>query len=186
MKKIIVVIISALLFLSGIISITGNKAYACSCAGGSTKERLERSSVVFEGEVIKKGGTKQSQFHGLREYTFKVNTVWKGNQSNKVTIYAFDGNEASCGIGFKKGESYLVFSYHDEELLQTNYCSGNLPISEAENIIKELGSGTTIIHSDLESSSKDWMIYFPVVIAAVIIISVTIIRFWKYKKKKFL
>lgn len=97
-KKIILITIIVLFVVVGLTTLTDKRAFACSCVGGSVKEKLERYSVVFAGKVIKKGSTKKSQFGELREYTFDVHTSWKGVNSNIIKIYSYDGEEDSCGF----------------------------------------------------------------------------------------
>ena len=177
MKRIIFVIFVVLFVITGITSLPGNRVYACSCAGGSANEKLERSTEVFEGKVIKIGDIKP-EFGGDREYTFEVHKSWKGIQSNKISIYSYDSG--SCGFRFDKNKTYLVFTFNKE----TNFCSGNLPKSQAEEEIKQLGIGTMISqHDDLEPNSSHWSFNILVVIAGIIIISITIIGIWRYRKK---
>lgn len=166
--------------------------------GGSAEEKLERSTAVFAGKVIEKGGTKKSQFGGLREYTFDVHMAWKGVQSNIIKIFSYDGIVASCGFEFNEGESYLVFSYLDKDnLLQTNLCSGNSPISQAENEIKQLGTGTKFSeeakietdtnqdsNQDTNKETSKGSIYFSVLAFGLgIIIFISIIVYWRFKKR---
>jgi hypothetical protein len=175
LKRIIVVIISVLIMITGLTASPDNRAYACSCMGGSANASLEGSTLVFEGKVIKVGDRKP-EFGGLREYTFKVYRSWKGDQSKNITVYSYDGGEASCGFHFDKNKTYLVFAMNNA----TNLCSGNLLISQAEDQLTQLGAGTLVSERDvLESSS----IYTLVVLAGVIIIAITSIGIRIYRKK---
>ncbi|WP_158602137.1 hypothetical protein [Cohnella endophytica] len=186
MKRILLVMFSILFVVTGIVSYPANRASACSCVGGSAKDKLERSTVVFEGKVIKKGKTRQSQFGGLREYTFDVDKAWKGVQSSKVTIYSYDGSEASCGLQFNKGQSYLVYSYLDKDnSLQTNYCSGNIPISQAGDEINQLGLGTTVNkNAEIQTESNQGPSYIVVVsVGIIIMLTITIFGIWRIKKR---
>ncbi|GMK37190.1 hypothetical protein PCCS19_02430 [Paenibacillus sp. CCS19] len=180
MKRLIVVIISLLFVITGILSLPGNKVYACSCVGGSANAGLEGSTQVFEGKVTKIGDQKP-EFGGLREYTFKVYKSWKGVQSNEINIYSYAGGEASCGFHFDKNKTYLVFATN----LATNLCSGNLPISQADNELTQLGIGTVISqHDNLDLGSSYWIIL--VVIAGVILIFISVIGIRRYRKKVFI
>jgi hypothetical protein len=186
LKRIILVMLSILFVVTGLISFPGTRAYACSCVGGGAKEKLERSTVVFEGKVIKKGNTRQSQFGELREYTFDVGRAWKGVQSRNMTIYSYDGSEASCGFQFDKGQSYLVYSYLDKDnSLQTNFCSGNIPISQAGDEINQLGLGTTYNkNADIETNSNQGSSYIVVVsVGIILMIIITILSIWRIKKR---
>lgn len=201
MKIIKRITLITIILLLGLLTLPEDRTYACSCVGGSTEEKLDRSTAVFAGKVIEKGGTKKSQFGGLREYTFDVHMAWKGVQSNIIKIFSYDGKEASCGFEFNEGESYLVYSYLDKDnLLQTNLCSGNSPISQAENEIKQLGTGTKFseefkietdtnqdsnqdTNKDTNKETSKGSIYFPVLAFGLgIIIIISILIYWRFKK----
>ncbi|WP_186438504.1 hypothetical protein [Cohnella terricola] len=187
-KRKILITIIVLLVVIGLSTLTEKRAFACSCVGGSAKDKLESHSVVFVGKVIKKGGTIKSQIGGLREYTFDVHKAWKGVSSNTITIYSYDGSEASCGMQFILGESYLVFSNLDkDESLQTNYCSGNLLVSQAENEIKQLGIGTTFSAEEdilivTEKENDKGSMYVPVLGVGILIL-ISILLYWRFKKR---
>ncbi|CAM3954721.1 hypothetical protein COLU111180_16390 [Cohnella lubricantis] len=163
MKRTSLIMLMLLVVLSGIVSLPNGKASACSCVGGDAKERLERASAVFVGQVVDRGGRESFEHGDLREYTFRVEQAWKGVSGSPMTVYSYDNGEAACGYTFKEGETYLVFSYSNEEgdQLQTNLCSGNVPISEAGADLELLGAGIAIdhdtsapIYGDSKSSSS--------------------------------
>lgn len=93
------------------------EAYACSCAGGeSTEEAFRSSTAVFSGKVKKvKGASPESTeavnaLLSLGPVTFEVQEAWKGVSGNSVVVYG-QGLEASCGMDFDRGETYLVYAY---------------------------------------------------------------------------
>ncbi|MBW5444482.1 hypothetical protein GE107_00190 [Cohnella sp. CFH 77786] len=77
----------------------------------------------------------------VRKYLFEVETAWKGVNSRKMTVYSYAGPSASCGFEFSKNRSYLVYAYQAREMLQTNLCSGNVPVDQADRDIRLLGAG---------------------------------------------
>jgi hypothetical protein len=184
MKQIILIMVCALVVVSGLISFPATKVYACSCVGGSAKDKLERSTVVFEGKVIKKGNTSKFEFGELREYIFDVDRAWKGVQSREITIYSYNGDGGSCGFQFDEGRSYLVYSYLDKDnLLQTNFCSGNIPISQAGDEINQLGLGTVFDKdTDIDSNQKSSYI---IVVSVGILLMITILGLviWRIRKR---
>lgn len=145
MKRVGFITLLLTIVITGLFSWPHGKASACSCAGGDAQERLERASAVFVGKVIEKGGRKAFEFGQLREYTFQVDQAWKGVDAGRMTIYSYDGPEASCGYAFEKGQTYLVYSYENKDKsLQTNLCSGNIPISQAGDELRQLGAGVAV------------------------------------------
>lgn len=186
MKRILTAMIIILIIATGVVSFPGKKVFACSCVGGDAKEKLERSVAVFVGKVIDKGGTKKFQHGQLREYTFDVDRAWKGVNSSQMTIYSYDGSEASCGFEFEKGQSYLVYSYQDKDnTLQTNLCSGNILVSKATGDIEQLGSGTKISKDDDKEQNHDRKFLFNNFLlgGVILIVGLAFLIIWKYKKR---
>lgn len=72
-----------LLVTSGLALFPGEKVYACSCAGSDAQERLKTYTTVFTGEVVRKGGSQIYRYNGVREYTFDVDSAWKGVSAKK-------------------------------------------------------------------------------------------------------
>jgi hypothetical protein len=141
MKKAFAIVSVMIFALAGFFFVP-SVTLACSCLGGDALERMERSAVVFQGEVIDDGGKKTHR--ELRPYTFKVEKVWKGDPESRLVIHAYNGSSASCGIQFERGEHYLIFAYEDGTTLQTNLCSGNVKLSEAAEDLQLLGPGIEV------------------------------------------
>lgn len=115
------------------------EAYACSCVGvPNAEEALRSSDAVFWGEAvgIERQNVTSSAPPFLGQVTFDVREVWKGVSDERVVVYG-QGMEASCGLDFDKGETYLVFAYHvgkgGDGPLETGLCTatGALPNVEA-------------------------------------------------------
>lgn len=106
-------------------------AHACSCAGfSSTEEAFRTSDAVFFGEAVEVGKLPSRPAGGttfampyLAPVTFEVQGSWKG-VSGASAVVRGQGPEASCGINFERGETYLVFAYRagSEGPLQTDLC----------------------------------------------------------------
>jgi len=149
MKRLLSMLIICLLCTGGLSVFSVDKAYACSCVYmGDIPAKLESYSTVFSGQVVRKGAKNMFQSNNVREYTFEVQTAWKGVTAKKMKITANDGGEESCGVQFAKGESYLIFASLDEKdgKSYTSYCSGNLSLknASASEAIKLLGTGVTV------------------------------------------
>lgn len=78
-RRLVMYMLILLLITSGLALFPGEKVYACSCVESDVQERMKTYAAVFTGEVVKKGRSQQSKHDGLlREYTFDVDTAWKG------------------------------------------------------------------------------------------------------------
>lgn len=137
-------IVALLIVLSGFF-FKPAEMFACSCVGGDALVKKERSTNVFQGEVVNIGKRVKGEFAKLRQYTFDVELVWKGEPKRRIILYSYDGDSASCGLSFEAGERYLIYAYAEEDgRLVTNLCSGNLKLAEADEDLKLLGPGTEV------------------------------------------
>lgn len=168
MKRILSIILIISLVLIQITTFHSSKAYACSCAYGDTKEKLKNSSTVFEGKVVNIGDAKSfSPYSQVREYTFAVERAWKGVKDKHITIFSFDDGSSMCGYQFSQDQTYIVYAMKDknkDNMLLTSLCSNNLLISEAEEDLKLLGTGTVISSDDNGESSIKSLAKSPVFI----------------------
>lgn len=124
------------------------KARACSCAGPlALDEEFRTSDAIFAGEVVSVDEDMLSADGGppLGSVSFDVSESWKGVSEQSAFVYG-QGNGASCGIDFAKGEDYLVYAYRTgaegSGPLETNLCKATKPLSEAETDLRLLGSRT--------------------------------------------
>ncbi len=122
-----------LLFLS-------QTAFACFCDFPSLKGAFSSSDAVFVGKVIKietvkytsvsllmkESGTLEllktprweKSVEKLRSVTLEVSEPFKGVTEKTFTLVtAVYNGGGSCGVPFKKGESYLVFAYKTRSML---------------------------------------------------------------------
>ena len=100
---------------------------------------------MFSGEVvgIDENDLAPGPGPSLGKVTFDVSDVWKGVSEEPVAVYG-QGPEASCGIDFERGESYLVYAYRSsgDGALETNLCDATKPLTEAERDLGVLGPPT--------------------------------------------
>jgi hypothetical protein len=163
------------------------KAYACSCAGGDALVKLDRSSIVFLGEVIEVGrGTKKGEHARLREYKFELKQSWKGNNNQYVSVFSYDGDSSSCGFEFDKNTTYLVYAGQGKDgTLQTSLCNGNLKQSDAGNDIALLGQSNQIAvspanHEDGDQGLSSRLLLY----GGLILLVVAGLAAWAYMKKR--
>lgn len=176
-----------LLVMSGLALFPGEKVYACSCVESDVQERLETYTTVFTGEVVKKGRSQIYRYNGVREYTFDVDTAWKGVSAKKMKIVGKDGGSDSCGIQFEKNQSYLIFASLDERdnRLHTNLCSGNVLIEQAEDDLKLLGAGKVVSREDFgePDEGRSGTFYLILYGAVVLLVGSAVVWVWRRKKR---
>ncbi|WP_145323865.1 hypothetical protein [Paenibacillus xylanexedens] len=186
-RRLMMCMLVLLLVMSGLALFPGEKVYACSCVESDVQERLETYTTVFTGKVVKKGDSQQSKHDGiLREYTFDVDTAWKGVSAKKMKIVGKDGGSDSCGIQFEKNQSYLIFASLDERdnRLHTNLCSGNVPVEQAGDDLKLLGAGKVVSKEDFGEITDGRGEYFQLILYGTVILLAALAIVWIWKRKK--
>ncbi|WLD94311.1 hypothetical protein [Alkalihalobacillus sp. AL-G] len=117
---------------------------ACSCAEtNSVADELNRSDVVFSGNVVNvdRGGG----FFGpnRKSVKFKVSKTWKGTKQKSIIITTgFGGGD--CGFEFEAGKEYLVYAIHSSTYdgkLTTGICDRTTELSAAAEDLIILGEG---------------------------------------------
>ena len=131
-------------------------ANACSCAAATDEQLLERSDLVFEGEVVDSGlrywrvalsmlqsvfGVDDQEDYERRwgiKLEFSVERSWKGDAGEYVDLFTGRGG-GDCGYPFEQGTKYLVFASRgkDGELV-TSICERPAPIEQASETIAKL------------------------------------------------
>lgn len=114
--------------------IYANQSLACSCGRVSVFTGSKGKDLVFSGKVksVEEAwftdtlGTIYANTDSARlltkrykvlEFTFKVNSVFKGKLHTKEVIIATTGGGANCGNYFHKGKRYLVYAYYYDKNL---------------------------------------------------------------------
>lgn len=189
-RRLVMCMLILLLVTSGLALFPGERVYACSCVESDVQERLKTYATVFTGEVVKKGRSQQSKHDGLlREYTFDVDTAWKGVNAKKMKIIGSDGGSDSCGVEFEKNRSYLIFASLDERdnRLHTNLCSRNVPIEQAGDDLKLLGAGNVISKEDFgetnDGGGRSGPFYLILYGAVILLAALAVVWIWKRKKR---
>ncbi len=126
------------------------KVNACVCEEIDPAEAFETASVVFMGEVVVRGETRNFESgycegpnlvvertscgvpHAVQ---FRVTTIWKGAVSEIMFVNA----GGSCGYDFVEGETYLVYGGVSADIPWVQSSSGTVPISKAEQQLRVLG-----------------------------------------------
>lgn len=186
-QRLVMCMLILLLVTSGLALFPGEKVYACSCVESDVQERLKTYAAVFTGEVVNKGDSQQSKHDGLlREYTFDVDTAWKGVNAKKMKILTSDGGSDSCGIQFKKNQSYLIYAYQYkvDHKLHTNLCSRNVPIEQAGDDLKLLGAGKVVSKEDFGETTDGRSEYFQLILYGGVILLAALAIVWIWKRKK--
>jgi len=118
-------------------------ASACTCLPSKgVAQEVEISSAVFSGKVIEiKRHDRTEDPLGQVEVVFEVNKSWKGVDKRSISVFT-GSNSASCGYGFKKGLTYLVYTGGSPQgQLSTSICSRTKRLNKAREDLRILGVG---------------------------------------------
>ena len=133
----------AALFIAWPVSNLG-QVYACSCAmPGIPAEELANSSLVFAGSAVSVRedqpflGIDRMPANGPTTLEFKVDTVWKGNTKETMTLETARYG-ASCGFTFVEEEEYIVYSRDGKTV---SLCSRTRSLIDAQEDLAALGEG---------------------------------------------
>ena len=112
--------------------------YACSCVPpGTPEDELARSSLVFRGAVTSIGTPDDD---GWLSIDFDVETVWKGPQSETITLTTHS-DSATCGYPFEAGVDYVVYSWDGVDV---GLCGRTAPVELAGEDLAAFDGG---VHS---------------------------------------
>lgn len=99
--------------------------YACSCAPpGTPAEALAQSELVLRGTVTSIGPSDEA---GLLRVDFDVATVWRGPESETVSLTTQE-DTAACGYPFEERVEYVVYSWNGVDVAR---CSRTAPVEFA-------------------------------------------------------
>ncbi|MEO2211322.1 hypothetical protein ABGV40_10815 [Paenibacillus amylolyticus] len=188
-RRLVMCMLILLLVTSGLALFPGERVYACSCVESDVQKRLETYTTVFTGKVVKKGGSQLYRYNGVREYTFDVDSAWKGVSAKKMKIVGKDGGSDSCGIQFEKNQSYLIFASLDERdnRLHTNLCSRNVPVEQAGDDLKLLGAGKVVSKEDFgetnDGGGQSGPFYLILYSAVILLAALAVVWVWRRKKR---
>lgn len=162
---------------------------ACSCImPAPPMESMEASAAVFSGTAISVEGMGDGIMTSGAdpiEVTFAVSKVWKGPQTETITLTT-PRDSAACGYPFEEGEEYLVYAYEEENgALTTGLCTRTTTLATASDDLAALGEGTQV-------TDEPQLIFGPettetstgTIIIALILLLVVISGIWFFWKKK--
>jgi hypothetical protein len=135
-------LVAALLLAGGLTTVIGpERAYACSCAGISTRRALEESDAAFRGTVLDKTDIGRAA-DARTDIRFGVDAVYKGTVFREQVV-ASAQDSAGCGLDPAVGSTWVIFAQTGVEgsgndavtRLITGLCHGNIPSGSAPAIL---------------------------------------------------
>lgn len=132
-----------------LLSLEGS-ASACTCLPSKgVAQEVELSSAVFSGKVIEiKRHGRAAELFGQVEVVFEVEKSWKGVDKRIVSVFTSSGS-ASCGYGFTKGRTYLVYTGGSPQgRLSTSICSRTKRLNKAREDLRVLGAGKEVVEAE--------------------------------------
>jgi hypothetical protein len=128
--------------------------YSCTCVYVRHKDEIERTDVIFAGQVIEitedttYAASKSENVSRRRDKTekrylvkFKVETSFKGSDGDEITLVQYEHEKlVPCGeMRFTKGKKYLVYARKwKDELSGGNLCSRTRNLDKKSRDYKEL------------------------------------------------
>lgn len=115
----------------GVAILPVRSAVACSCAmPGTPAEAVAASSLAFVGTAVDAVPAPRmpDDFGPTTRYAFEVERASQPLDAEMVEVRSLASDGGSCGFSFGLGERWFVVTHLQDGTLQTNLCSGNLPI----------------------------------------------------------
>jgi hypothetical protein len=108
---------------------------ACVCRGHEPPcFAYQKASAVFVGSVadIAEAPSKQGDTFEYLMIRFSIEQAFKGMSDAEANVATINGTD--CDFGFKKGERYFVYAYHDSKhnRLVTGVCTRTKSLNYAE------------------------------------------------------
>lgn len=113
------------LLLGASLAFGAETGFACTCVPSKgPAEDLKLAAAVFSGKVVEVRKHRQSEDIFARvEAVLRVERAWKGGEEATISVFTAS-HSATCGYGFKKGRTYLVYAHKDAQgRLSTGICS---------------------------------------------------------------
>lgn len=127
-------------------------AYACSCANTERlSETVERTPVIFQGEVLKVSKPFFRSYQDHVSVKFKVEKIYKGQKVEKIEYVMVPiGGAASCGMRFRKGNRAMIFANASKNSTQlfTSACSKGFIFTD-EDYVKYLETGEDTVNQGM-------------------------------------
>ena len=106
--------------------VMASPASACSCAGGTTADHLDRADTVFTGRLLSREVSGGSSSTDPALHVFAVESVWKGSASAEQGVVSASSG-ASCGLELSGEGPFLVFATRTDGALSAGLCGGTAP-----------------------------------------------------------
>lgn len=106
-------------------------AWACSCAASSPRESREPADRIFVGTA--RGTSWNCDPWADHRSRFEGTGAFMGVEEGEMVIVKHDLSEASCGVEFEAGKSYLMVAYEGS----TNLCTLTGPAAETQASIEQ-------------------------------------------------
>jgi hypothetical protein len=126
-----------------------NASFATSCVYFEPNQLLKRSDLVFVGTFTETSSKNVGTLNPKSWATFEVQSLFKGEVNNKISIVTAVGSE------FVKGTDYLVYAYkttkenylyqyEEGEYATDTVCGGTKELSLANEDLKQLSEGKQV------------------------------------------
>jgi hypothetical protein len=167
--------VSIIAFVLVLILLAGENALACKCSNPpSVGQSFEQSAAIFYGTVESVESSDKEMLA-----VFSVEKSWKGADKDRVTVRT---DTTSCGIDFKKGESYYLFAERDGDIFYTVPCRRHAGSQEEFLKNKPALSLQKVPRAFLGSSNL--LIYAASITAAVFILAAVAAGLYFFKARK--
>jgi hypothetical protein len=109
---------------------TAPAAFGCSCVSPSAQQ-FQSADTVFTGKVLAwkdlNAGAKVRRSEDSIAWTFAVEKVFKGTVPKQQQV--LNNPMGMCGIVFRVGERYQVYTRRKGTIVSTHLCTGTRPLS---------------------------------------------------------
>ncbi len=128
--------------VAALLALGRSQAHACSCAPPPPPEAaLAAATAVFQGTVTRiEPSATAAVFGPLLQVELDVARVWKGPVDRRQVVLT-SSSDASCGIAFAAGGSYLIYALDNKPGLLATLCSRTRASEEAAADLAALGPG---------------------------------------------
>lgn len=130
------------ILLIGLLLISAQDVYPCTCTAISQRRAFKQASAVFVGEVVEINDYKgEPVAYGgwpiAQSLKLRVVKSWKGAKQPEVTVLSDKYHGMCGGFYFHVGEKYLLYAVTvDGKLVVYSTCAPSRPLNQAD---KEIG-----------------------------------------------
>lgn len=131
-----------------------SRSFACSC---NEVEKITRNEIENVGEAfigIVKEVTEDEQNFTITA-TFEVKEYLKGELHSSEIKVTTNNSGAACGLNFKKGQKWYVFSYYSDDTLHASLCGRSAQLSFVKSDVKRFIIGRKYYRIDKRRARQD-------------------------------